>query len=67
MEGRIRVDDAAALSMALELFGDVGLGEVKSMPKEKRDEALAKMKECGLTVRQIQRLTGVSLGVISQA
>lgn len=67
VQRRIRVDDAAALSMALELFGDVGLGEVKSMPKEKRDEALAKMKECGLTVRQIQRLTGVSLGVISQA
>ena len=43
------------------------LGSLKSLPKGERDGALARMKERGLTVRQIQRLTGVSLGVISQA
>lgn len=64
---RKRVNDDDALAIALELFGDAGLGELKSLPKGKRDEALASMKERGLTVRQIQRLTGVSLGVISQA
>lgn len=64
---RRRIDDDAALAVALELFGDAGLGEVKSLPKGERDKALAKMKERGLTVRQIQRLTGVSLGVISRA
>ena len=64
---RKRVSDAAALAIALELFGDAGLGEVKALPKRERDEVLAGMKQRGLTVRQIQRLTGVSLGVISQA
>ena len=64
---RRRVDDEAALGVALELFGDAGLGEVKALPKKDRDAALARMKESGLTVRQIQRLTGVSLGVISKA
>lgn len=62
-----RVDDEAALSIALELFGDSGLGQVKALPRERRDAALAEMKERGLTVRQIQRLTGVSLGTISRA
>ena len=64
---RPRVDDDAALEIALGLFGDAGLGELKTLPKEKRDASLARMKEDGLTVRQIQRLTGVSLGVISKA
>ena len=64
---RPRVDDDAALAIALELFGDAGLGALKSQPRDERNKALAKMKERGLTVRQIQRLTGVSLGVISRA
>ena len=64
---RPRVDDDAALKIALGLFGDAGLGEIKALPKEERDAALVRMKEGGLTARQIQRLTGVSLGVISKA
>ena len=62
-----RVDDGRALQIALEEFGDGGLGQVKSLPREERDAALARLKTRGLTVRQVQRLTGVSLGVISKA
>ena len=64
---RPRVDDDTALEIALGLLGDAGLGEVKALPREERDAALSRMKERGLTVRQVQRLTGVSLGVISKA
>ena len=62
-----RTNDDEALAVALDLFGDAGLGEIKALPKGQRDAALAKLKAKGLTVRQIQRLTGVSLGVISKA
>lgn len=62
-----RVDDGQALQIALELLGDEGLGQAKSLPREERDAVLAQLKARGLTVRQIQRLTGVSLGVISKA
>lgn len=62
-----RVSDEDALSYAKELFGDSGLGFVKALPKEKRDAAIRQMKDYGCTVRQIRRLTGISLGTISKA
>ena len=64
---RNRMSDEQCLSRALELFGDAGLGEIKALPKAERDEAIRTLKGEGLTVRQIQRLTGVSLGSISKA
>ena len=64
---RLRVDDDSAKSIAIGLFGDSGLGQIKALPRERRDEALRQLKEQRLTTRQIQRLTGVSLGVISKA
>lgn len=60
-------DDEEALEIAIDLFGDAGLFALKALPKADRDAALAKLKHHGLTTRQIQRLTGVSLGVISKA
>lgn len=62
-----RADDERALQIAFEEFGDGGLGRIKSLPREERDAALALLKARGLTIRQVQRLTGVSLGVISKA
>ena len=66
-EARRRVDDGQALEIACSLFGDAGIGEIKSLPKAERDAALAKLKASGLTIRQVQRMTGVSLGTISKA
>jgi REP element-mobilizing transposase RayT len=62
-----RLDDEAALAVGLELFGDSGLGEIKGLPRAERDARLATLRKRGLTVRQVQRLAGVSLGVISKA
>ena len=61
------IDDEQALAVALSLFGDNGLGGIKSLPRPERNAALAALKAKRLTIRQIQRLTGVSLGTISQA
>ena len=62
-----RVDDARARAIAKDAFGDTSLGSLKSLPKEERNQALARLKAEGLTTRQIQRLTGISLGTISSA
>lgn len=64
---RPRVDDEGALAVARSLFGDNKLGEIKALSRQERNAALAMLKEQGLTTRQIQRLTGISLGVISKA
>ena len=62
-----RVSDEDALNHAIELFGDSGLGHIKAMPKEERNAAIRQLKDYGCTVRQIRRLTGLSLGTISKA
>ena len=67
LEGRKRLTDAESLNLALEIFGDEGLGGIKALPREERNESIRRLKSEGCTTRQIQRLTGVSLGSISKA
>ena len=56
-----------ARRMADELLGKDGALAVRTMDRASRDAALALLKAHGLSVRQIQRLTGVPLGTISRA
>ena len=42
-------------------------GEFQALTREKRDRCLAQLKEKGLTVRQIERLTGINRGVVQKA
>ena len=47
---------------------DASSGTVlQQMPKPVRDEMLVKLKAAGLSVRQIERLTGINRGVIQKA
>ena len=62
-----RVSDGEALALTLKVFGEVGLNGVVDMPWKERDKGIAKLKEQGLTGRQINRLTGLSLATISRA
>jgi putative transposase len=41
--------------------------EFQALSREKRDSCLAQLKEQGLTVRQIERLTGINRGVVQKA
>jgi len=66
-QARKSVSDAKALSIVQEVIGEGSIGAVKTMPRDDRDAAIVVLKEKGLSTRQIQRLTGVSLGVISKA
>ena len=65
-DSKINADGKRALRIAIEELGEEGLLSVKSLPKEKRNEALARLRAQGLSLRQIERLTGVSRSQISR-
>lgn len=62
-----RLGDDEAKRVANRLLGKGKVSSLKGVGRQERDEALAKLKGSGLSVRQIQRLTGISLGTISNA
>ncbi len=61
------VQPEALLEMARSLLGGTDPKEVKAMARGERDFALATLRKGGMTVRSIERLTGVSRGVVSRA
>lgn len=56
------VDDVAGLAL-----GEVPAHEVKGLPRPERDALLLGLREIGLSVRQIERLTGIGSCTISRA
>lgn len=66
-EMRRRLPDEEAMSAARALLGELPVEALSGLTKAERDEAVGRLRGAGLGVRQIQRLTGISLGVISKA
>lgn len=64
---RVVLSDAGALRMAMDLLGEDGLRNLKSSPRNVRDQMLVLLKDAGLSTRQIQRMTGIAVSVISRA
>ena len=62
-----RLGDAEAREVAVRLLGESFVDNVCAMQREERDEALARLKAAGLSIRQIERLTGIGRSVISRA
>lgn len=62
-----RLTDKEAQNVAVDILGGISPHSVLQMNRTERDNALARMKCGGLSVRQIQRLTGLSVGTISKA
>lgn len=63
---RSRVPEGEASEVARLVLGELPAHEVKTLPKVARNEALQEMRNMGLSVRQIERLTGVGHGTISR-
>lgn len=59
-----RWKDPEAMDLIRKLAGVKSPVEIQKMEKEKRDEMISICKSKGLSIRQIERLTGVSFGVI---
>lgn len=64
---RKRISDDDARTIATKEFGADFADAISTMPKSERDKALKLLKELGISVRQLQRLTGIGRGPISKA
>lgn len=62
-----RVADDEALSAARCALEGGQPGDIKALCREDRDEALRRLRETGLTIKQIERLTGIGKGSITRA
>ncbi|WP_366923744.1 transposase [Metallumcola ferriviriculae] len=60
----MRWKDTEAVDFIKEISGVQSPVEIQSFEKQRRNDILRKCKEKGLSIRQIERLTGVSFGVI---
>ena len=56
--------DEEALSLARSIIGTRGVEVIKSWPREKRNAGIVSLCDAGLTYRQIERLTGITRGII---
>lgn len=55
-----------ALEVARFVLGETRVEEVAGLPRSQRDDALRRLKGARLTLRQIERLTGVSKSVVGK-
>ncbi len=65
--GRKRLSDHQVREMAEETLGIERLADLSEMTRKDRNTALVALKNMGATVRQIERLTGISRGVVGRA
>jgi len=56
--------DERAIAMAEEVLGGKPLAELKGLPRSERNAGLRELLAAGLSIRQIERLTGIGRGVI---
>lgn len=62
-----RLTESEALDVAEDVLGAGRISSLKAEPKPIRDEGIRQLRATGLSARQIMRMTGISLGVISRA
>lgn len=61
--------DAKAVELAARVLDDQGIGtaQVRALGKAQRNAALKALKQAGLSIKQIERMTGVSRSTIQRA
>ena len=62
-----RPSNEELINAALEILGGTAIEEVAGLPREERDESLRMLKNAGFSLRQIERLTGVSKSIVGTA
>ena len=67
MEENHRITDEEANAMIKKTYGLTSSQAIQSLEAQKRDDILRNLKENGLSIRQIERLTGINRGVILRA
>ena len=64
---RRRIPDERASDVARQALEGVEPGSIKALPREERDKMMRVLRAAGLSVRQIERLTGVGRWSITRA
>ena len=64
---RKRLSDEKVREIAKEVLGIERLTELSEMAQDDRNAALATLRSEGATVRQLERLTGISRGIVQRA
>ena len=59
-----RLNDSEAAALIKSIANVTNPGDIQTYEKQKRNKIIKLLKEKGLSIRQIERLTGVSFGVI---
>lgn len=62
-----RISDAEAKHLAETCYGADFSDRLVALDKSERDRALRRLKALGLSIRQIERLTGIGRGIIMRA
>ena len=65
--GRRMVPNEEMYTVARAVLQDVKVEEIAGLERGLRDDALRKLKRAHLSIRQIERLTGVPKSVVSRA
>jgi len=65
--GREHVSDSDAAEMIKHVGGVPSCSKLGGLDRERLNQALAGLKDAGLSVRQIARLTGINRGVVQKA
>ena len=61
------MQDEKALACTKGIAGKIELHEIGSLPKSERDALLHSMRAEGLSIKQVQRLTGTGISIIDHA
>lgn len=59
--------DERAVEIAQEVLGETSLDDLKALPVTERNEKIVALKQAGLSIRQIARITGIGRGSIQRA
>jgi len=63
----MKKDDAWAMAILRQKLNLESGTQLQQFDRASRDEALALLKDCGVSVRQLERLTGINRGIIQKA
>ena len=63
----VRVNDSEAKAIIREISNCNNVAQFQALPRDTRNTFLAELKAKGLSVRQIERLTGINRGLVQKA
>ena len=64
---RPRIPDDTAAEVLAEVLADLPPSRLKSVERDRRDAVLLELKRAGLSIRQIERLTGIGRNIVARA